>query len=99
MEHTEDLSPHQSTVIDTVNGETVISSVHKRVGSSVLDETCIFLPNGHSVISGTYDDHAAIVASVKRNGSSVTDRFEDRACSWCKRPNVATIGLQVCDCL
>lgn len=27
------------------------------------------------------------------------DRFEDRACSACKRPNVATIGLQVCDCL
>ena len=42
-----------------------VSSVHYDIGTARLNETCVFFPNGHSEVRGTYDDHDKIVAELQ----------------------------------
>lgn len=41
-----------------------VSSVHYSLGGMKLNETCVFFPNGHSEVRGTYDDHDKIVEEL-----------------------------------
>lgn len=46
-----------------------VSSVHYDIQyddmpKMKLNETCVFFPNGHSEVRGTYDDHDKIVAEL-----------------------------------
>lgn len=47
-----------------------VSSVHYSIGTVqpvTLNETCVFFPNGHSEVRGTYDEHDDIVEELRHS--------------------------------
>lgn len=59
--------PHRQTFVPIGLSDLTIevSSVHYDIGDVLLDETCVFFPNGNSDVRGDYDDHDRIVAELQ----------------------------------
>lgn len=59
--------PQRITKIPVPRTDDVIevSSVHYDIGTARLNETCVFFPDGHGDVRGTYDDHDKIVAELQ----------------------------------
>lgn len=56
---------HKLTAVSSKSGDIDVSSVRGRMYGTYLDETCVFLPGGPSEVVGSFDDHNAIVATVR----------------------------------
>ena len=65
-------APHRQTSVPVLHSDLdiniVVSSVKYTTSTPLwterFDETCVFFPNGHSEVRGSYDDHDAIVAEL-----------------------------------
>lgn len=61
-----DLAPHLKHDIVHDDGRvTHVSSVHYQLpAGDIINETCVFFPDGDSEVRGSYDDHDRVVAAL-----------------------------------
>ena len=64
MSETHDIEPHLKHDIVLPGGQVVhVSSVYYQLpAGDVVNETCVFYPNGTSEVRGNYHDHDRVVA-------------------------------------
>lgn len=74
-----EIEPHRKRNIVGLGGRvTHVSSVHYRSpAKGVINETCVFFPDGNSEVRGSYDDHDRVVGQILDLEGGLAGRWID----------------------